>query len=165
MFRQPLKAVDAPDAFRYSVPRPEGKTGWVRHGTPPRSESNVMDNFWTSIRHIVDTLSAGAIIGALIGVLPAIAAAGAFVWYLIQIYESRTVQHWLANRKMVQRARKLAKLRAQEKMVLAQIEALATVKTAERAARAKVADAATEAAKEVIQAETQIKEDTANSNS
>lgn len=119
----------------------------------------MMDQYWNALKHVVDTLSVGAIIGALIGVLPAVAAAGAFIWYLIQIYESRTCQHWLANRRMIQRARKLAKLRAQEKMVLAQIEALATVKTAERAARAKVADAAVEAAKEVAHTETLIQED------
>lgn len=115
-----------------------------------------MDSFWSFMKHAVDTVSAGAIIGTLLGILPAAAACGAFVWYLIQIYESRTFQHWINNRRTIWRARKLAKLRAQEKIVLAKIEALATVKAAERDARAKVADAATVAAVEQARAETQI---------
>lgn len=116
-----------------------------------------METFWSFWKHVVDTVSAGAIIGTLLGLLPAAAALGAFCWYMIQIYESRTFQHWINNRKIIWRARRLAKLRAQEKIVLAKIEALATVKAAEREARAKVADAATTAAVEQVRAETVIK--------
>jgi hypothetical protein len=53
-------------------------------------------------------VSAGAIVGTFIGWLPGIAAFIAFVWYLIQIYESATVQRWLAAR----RVRKIASLKA-----------------------------------------------------
>lgn len=52
-------------------------------------------------------LSVGAIIGSLFGWAPPVAAIAAFVWYLIQIYESKYVQRFLHNR----RIRKLAKLR------------------------------------------------------
>lgn len=53
-------------------------------------------------------LSAGAIISTFAGWTPSIAAIVALIWYLIQIYESATVQRWLANRRVV----KLARLKA-----------------------------------------------------
>lgn len=53
-------------------------------------------------------ISVGAIFGSILGWLPGIAAFIAFVWYLIQIYESVTVQRWLAGRRL----RKIAHLRA-----------------------------------------------------
>lgn len=42
--------------------------------------------------HVV---SAGAIFGAFLGILPALAALGAVIWYAIAIYETHTVQSWL----------------------------------------------------------------------
>ncbi len=50
----------------------------------------------------------GAIVSTFLGWTPAVAALVAFVWYMIQIYESRTTQRWLAMR----RVRKLARLKA-----------------------------------------------------
>jgi hypothetical protein len=55
------------------------------------------------VGHLV---SAGAIVGAIVGYLPAVAALVAVVWYLVQLYESHTVQHYLRGR----RERKIAKL-------------------------------------------------------
>lgn len=52
--------------------------------------------------------SAGAIITTALGWVPAIAAIVGLIWYLIQIYESATVQRWLATR----RIRKIARMKA-----------------------------------------------------
>lgn len=61
--------------------------------------------------------SFGAIAGTLLGWLPIIAAAVGALWYLIQIYESATVQRWLAARrirKIVHLRAKIAELEAQQ---------------------------------------------------
>lgn len=54
-------------------------------------------------------ISLGAIITTFAGLTPAIAAFVAAVWYLVKIYESKTVQEWLAKK----RHRRLARLRAE----------------------------------------------------
>lgn len=48
-------------------------------------------------KHIIDLLSVGTILGALTGMLPAIAAGLSIVWTIIRIYETRTVQGWLGK--------------------------------------------------------------------
>lgn len=50
----------------------------------------------------------GTIVATLAGWVPVVGALIAASWYLIQIYESATVQRWLAAR----RARKIARLKA-----------------------------------------------------
>lgn len=51
--------------------------------------------------HIVaHTASAGAVIGVLMGWLPAVAAVIGAVWYGLQIWESATVQGWRATKRM-----------------------------------------------------------------
>lgn len=65
-------------------------------------------------------ISVGAIAGSWLGHIPALAAIVALIWYLIQIYESLTVQRWLANR----RVRKLARLKARVVMLEAQSQPL-----------------------------------------
>lgn len=44
-------------------------------------------------------VSLGAIFGAFLGILPALAALGAVIWYVLAIYETRTVQTWLQRRR------------------------------------------------------------------
>lgn len=44
-------------------------------------------------------ISLGAIAISIFGYIPAIAAGVALVWYLLQIYESATVQIWLRRRR------------------------------------------------------------------
>lgn len=44
-------------------------------------------------------ISVGALVGYFVGLLPALAALGAVIWYGIAIYETRTVQEWLARRR------------------------------------------------------------------
>lgn len=53
------------------------------------------------LTHVADTISAFAIVGTFIKVLPPIAALAATLWYLVQVWESHTVQKWwrLHNRK------------------------------------------------------------------
>jgi uncharacterized protein HemY len=63
-----------------------------------------------------NVISGGTVIGVLAGFVPAVAAFVALVWYLIQIYESATVQRWRATR----RARTLARLKARVLMLEAQ---------------------------------------------
>jgi len=96
---------------------------------------------------ITDVVSAGAIIGTILGDLPYVAALAGMVWYTIQIWESRTVQHWWRNRQMVRKAKKIARLRAKEKVIVAQLEALETIRQARVDARTKVEVAKVEAAK------------------
>lgn len=48
---------------------------------------------------VPDFISAGAILGAFAHVLPPIAAFIAIVWYLLEIYESKTVEAWRKARR------------------------------------------------------------------
>ena len=91
-------------------------------------------------------LSIGALLAVFAGVLPAMAAIASFLWFAIQIYESRTVQHWKNNRRMRNHAKKLARLRAKEKVTLAEIAALERIRHAGAEARDLVGEARAEAA-------------------
>ena len=42
------------------------------------------------------TISLGAIVGSFAGIIPPLAALGALVWYVIQIFESSSVQKFAA---------------------------------------------------------------------
>lgn len=65
-------------------------------------------------------ISLVAIVGSILGWFPALAAAAAFLWYLILIYQSKTVQRWLHARR-VRRVktlkRELARLEAAEQIM------------------------------------------------
>lgn len=117
-----------------------------------------MDDYSALTAWVGHSLSGTAILGSLVGLFPPIAAAAAFIWYLIQVYESRTFQHWFRNRQMKYRAKKLAKLRAQEKIVLAKIEAIEKVRLANVEARELVETAKVDAAKLVLKEQTDTKE-------
>ena len=118
------------------------------------------DHFPPPASYFVDLVSAGAIVGTLIGWLPYVAAVVGLVWYCIQIWESRTVQHWWNNRQMILKARKIARLRAREKVIVAKLEALETIRAAKHAAVEKVETAKVEAAKQVLHENVQIAEHT-----
>lgn len=60
--------------------------------------------------------SVGAIVSTLAGWLPPAAAFIALIWYVIQIYESNTVQAWVRNK----RTRKIARMKARVLMMEAQ---------------------------------------------
>lgn len=55
--------------------------------------------------HIVSLFAIG---GSLFGVIPAIAAILAVIWYALEIYDNKNVQRWVRARRL----RKLVKLRA-----------------------------------------------------
>jgi hypothetical protein len=63
-------------------------------------------------------ISGGTIIASIIGYIPAFGASVAIFYYFIQIYESATVQRWLASR----RTRKIARLKARVLMMEAQMK-------------------------------------------
>lgn len=46
-----------------------------------------------------DAVSITTVLGAIAGILPAVAALLTIVWTGIRIYETRTVQDWLAKRR------------------------------------------------------------------
>jgi hypothetical protein len=50
-----------------------------------------------TIKHVTDGLSIVTVIGTLADVLPALAALFSIVWSLIRIYETETVQTWVAK--------------------------------------------------------------------
>lgn len=119
-----------------------------------------MDDYSTLTAWIGHSLSSAAIVGTLVGWFPVVAALAAFIWYIIQIYESRTFQHWYANMQMKRRARKLARLQAKERIVLAKIEAIEKVRVASVEARELVATAKVDAAKIVVTGEIDLNKNT-----
>ncbi len=76
-----------------------------------------MDHSSNINQWVGNIFSASAIIGVFAGWLPAIAALVAAVWYLIQIYESATIQRWVAGR----RIRKIARMKAKVMMMEARM--------------------------------------------
>ena len=48
---------------------------------------------------VVDVVSIGVVVGTLSQVLPAVAALFTIVWTGFRIYETATVQNWLARRR------------------------------------------------------------------
>jgi hypothetical protein len=107
------------------------------------------------VARALDVLAAGSIIGSIMGYLPAIASILSIVWFCIQIYESRTFTHAKNNWLMRRKAKKIAKLKAKEKVLAAQIEAIETVRSAKVVAREKVVTAKAEAALDVIHGTTE----------
>lgn len=75
-----------------------------------------MDGQHTFTIWLSNFIGGSVILSALVGYAPAFAAVIAVIWYLIQIYESATVQRWLALR----RNRKIARLKAKVLMMEAQ---------------------------------------------
>jgi hypothetical protein len=78
---------------------------------------DTMESQQQSIASWMSNIIGGSVVTAtLFGAAPAFAAFIAIVWYCIQIYESATVQRWLATR----RTRRLARLKARVLMLEAQ---------------------------------------------
>ena len=49
-------------------------------------------------KHIIDALSLVTVLGTLVDILPAVAAVFTIVWTAIRIYETKTVQGWIAKK-------------------------------------------------------------------
>jgi hypothetical protein len=68
---------------------------------------NLPDDHLRHVTVVADAISAAAIVGSFMKVLPPIAALAATLWYIVQIWESHTVQKWWRlrrlNRKTVKR--------------------------------------------------------------
>jgi hypothetical protein len=52
-----------------------------------------------STKHVLDGLSVVTVLGALVDILPAVAALFTIVWTGIRIYETKTVQGWVGRAK------------------------------------------------------------------
>jgi len=74
---------------------------------------SIMKMDFEGLNWIGHSVSTVAILGTLAGLLPPIAALAAFLWYSVQLYESRTVRHYFAHR----RAKKIASLKARLKVL------------------------------------------------
>jgi hypothetical protein len=57
------------------------------------------NNISESSKHILDGLSLVTVLGTLVDILPAIAAAFTIIWTAIRIYETETVQGWINRAK------------------------------------------------------------------
>ncbi len=68
------------------------------------------------LSYIGNGASGLAIVTTIFGWLPPAAALIAIVWYVVQIYESDTIQKWIKSR----RTRKIARMKAQVLMMEAQ---------------------------------------------
>ena len=81
--------------------------------------------------HIV---SAVALIGTFTGYLPYFAATAAFIWYILQIWESPVVQRWRPKPTAVEREQRVALLVASAKVINAEIVALQLITEAKATA-------------------------------
>ncbi len=59
------------------------------------------------LTYTADAISASAILGTLAGLLPPLAAIAGLLWYIIQIYESKTVQRYVRARRLKQRRERI----------------------------------------------------------
>lgn len=107
---------------------------------------------------ILQLAALGALIASLAGWLPyALIAAIPTIYYLLMIWEMRTVQHFVNNWRTRRIARRYAKAQAKAKIALARLEAIDLLRHARHEAREKVEQASAEAAKLVVQQTTDVK--------
>lgn len=86
-------------------------------------------NDWTNpLKWFVDGVSAAAIVGALIGALPAIAALVGVVYYIIQIYESPTFQKRWGRWRVARHRRRVGRLMKNREKINAALSDLGPVK-------------------------------------
>lgn len=52
-----------------------------------------------TVKHVIDALSIGLVVGTVVKMLPAIAAVLSIVWSAIRIWESETVRGWTGRAK------------------------------------------------------------------
>jgi hypothetical protein len=57
------------------------------------------DHLSEGTKHVLDGLSVITVLGALVDILPAIAALFTIVWTGIRIYETKTIQEWIKRAK------------------------------------------------------------------
>lgn len=59
------------------------------------SEHDLWKHIPEGLKHLLDALSVGTMLGTLFQMLPNIAALITIIWTAIRIYETKTVQGWL----------------------------------------------------------------------
>lgn len=59
------------------------------------NEHDLWKHIPEGLKHLLDALSIGTMLGTLFQMLPNIAALITIVWTLIRIFETKTVQGWL----------------------------------------------------------------------
>lgn len=50
-------------------------------------------------KHVVDAVSVLTVVGALVDILPSIAAGFTIIWTGIRIWETKTIQSWIRGKK------------------------------------------------------------------
>lgn len=100
----------------------------------------------TAINHTFDAGAAMGLALTFAGFLPPFAAILAGCWYLVQIFESKTVQNYLCKRRIRLHARRLQKLEAEKLIITAQIAAIEDVRIAKAYGAEKVLEARADAA-------------------
>ncbi len=90
--------------------------------------------------------SIAALVAAIAGWVPVIVAVIPAIYYLILIWESSTVQHYIRNLRMRRQARKILRLKAKAKVVQAKLDAEELVRQARAQAKETIKVAAHEAA-------------------
>lgn len=119
--------------------------------TLPHVEAPSIETFMPIVGH---TAAGTGLLAIILGWLPPIigllGGLAATTYYVICVWESRTVQHYVGNWRMKRKAKRIARLKAREKILTAELEALEVVREAKTVAAEKVAFAAHEATKQLI---------------
>lgn len=90
-----------------------------------------MNDWANPLKWFVDGVSAAAILGALLGVLPVLAALVGVVYYIIQIYESKTWQNATARWRVSRHRRRVGRLMKNREKINASLTALGPTKDVE----------------------------------
>lgn len=61
--------------------------------------TNPLEHLSDGTKHVIDALSIGTMLGALVQLLPSLAAILTIIWTAIRIYETRTIQGLLGKGK------------------------------------------------------------------
>lgn len=63
------------------------------------SDDDIWRHIPEGVKHLIDALSVGTMLGTLFQMLPNIAALITIIWTTIRIFETQTVQEWLGRSK------------------------------------------------------------------
>ncbi len=63
------------------------------------SDDDIWRHIPEGVKHLIDALSVGTMLGTLFQMLPNIAALITIIWTTIRIFETQTVQGWLGRSK------------------------------------------------------------------
>lgn len=115
------------------------------------------DTVWTWLSWVVHGVAGLSIAAFFWGITSSLGLLLPLVWFSIQIWESKTFQHWYHNRRQIHWAKNAARLKAKEQVLLAKIDALELRRQARVEARELVAKAASDAAVHLAKETTAVK--------